>query len=150
MDIKEPLIKIKIKISELSADNLALKNSKEELIKDNEKDLDGIFCEFLSVIDTFERSEEGIKEKGWDSDENAQKAIKRLLNAKKRAQIVLEKYDVKPIVFENNKAVDEWCATNATEPDPSKENGEIIAIEKQGYLRKGHVIRLAEVIVVKN
>lgn len=150
MNIKESLSIIKDKISELSVENLSLKNSKEELIKNNEKAIDEIFCEFLTVIDTFQRSEESIKERGWDTDENTQKAIKRLLNAKKKVQFVLEKYDVKPIVFEDNKAVDEWCVTNGTEPDSTKENGEIITIEKEGYKRKGHVIRPAEVIVVKN
>lgn len=150
MDIKESLSKIKDKISELSVENLSLKNSKEELFKNKEKTIDEIFCEFLTVIDTFDRSEEAIKERGWGSEENTQKAIKRLLNAKKKALFVLEKYDVKPIVFDNNKARDEWCITNGTEPDPYKENGEIITIEKEGYMRKDHVIRPAEVIVVKN
>lgn len=150
MDIKESLSKIRDKISELSEENLSLKNSKEELIKSNEKAIDEIFCEFLTVIDTFDRSEEAIKERGWDSEENTQKAIKRILNAKKKALFVLEKYNVKPIVFDNNKEIDEWCITNGTEPDPNKENGEIITIEKEGYMRKDHVIRPAEVIVVKN
>ena len=107
MDIKESLSKIRDKISELSEENLSLKNSKEELIKSNEKAIDEIFCEFLTVIDTFDRSEEAIKERGWDSEENTQKAIKRILNAKKKALFVLEKYNVKPIVFDNNKAIDE-------------------------------------------
>lgn len=150
MNIKESLSIVRDKISELSAENLSLKNSKEELVKNNEKAIDEIFCEFLTVIDTFDRSEEAIKERGWDSEGNTQKAIKRLLNAKKKALFVLEKYAVKPIVFEDNKAVDEWCITNGTEPDPTKENGEIITIEKEGYMRNEHVIRPAEVIVVKN
>ena len=85
MNIKESLSIVRDKISELSAENLSLKNSKEELVKNNEKAIDEIFCEFLTVIDTFDRSEEAIKERGWDSEENTQKAIKRLLNAKKKA-----------------------------------------------------------------
>lgn len=119
-------------------------------LKKNENAIDDIFRDFLSIIDTFERAEETIKERGLDVDENAQKAIKRLLNAKKKAIFVLEKYDVKPIVFENNKAIDEFCVTNGTEPDPSKEDGTIVSIDKNGYTRNGHVVRPAEVIVVKN
>lgn len=138
------------KISELLSENLALKNSNEEIVKKNENAIDDIFRDFLSIIDTFERAEETIKERGLDVDENAQKAIKRLLNAKKKAIFVLEKYDVKPIVFENNKAIDEFCVTNGTEPDPSKEDGTIVSIDKNGYTRNGHVVRPAEVIVVKN
>lgn len=150
MNIKDSLSKIRDKISDLSVENLSLKNSKEELIKNNEKGTDEIFCDFLTIIDTFERSEKAIKERDWDSDETTQKAIKRLLNAKKKTLFVLEKYDVKPIVFKDNKAIDKYCVTNGTEPDPNKENGEIITIEKEGYTRKDHVIRPAEVIVVKN
>lgn len=138
------------KISELLSENLALKNSNEEIVKNNENAIDDIFRDILSIIDTFERAEDTIKERGLDVDENAQKAIKRLLNAKKKAIFVLEKYDVKPIVFENNKAIDEFCVTNGTEPDPSKEDGTIVSIEKNGYTRNGHVVRPAEVIVVKN
>ena len=150
MDIQESLSLVRKKISDLSVENLSLKNSKEELIKENEKAIDEIFCEFLSVLDTFDKAEEAIKERGWDADENAQRSIKRLLNAKKKAEIVLERYDVKPIVFEDNKMVAEWCITNDTIPDSSKENDEIVSIEKIGYKRKGHVIRPAEVIIVKN
>ena len=135
--------------NQIDAKGHELKTTKE-LVEATEKAIDEIFCEFLTVIDTFDRSEEAIKERGWDSEENTQKAIKRLLNAKKKALFVLEKYAVKPIVFEDNKAVDEWCITNGTEPDPTKENGEIITIEKEGYMRNEHVIRPAEVIVVKN
>lgn len=150
MDIINLKSMIGAKISELLSENLALKNSNEEIVKKNENAIDDIFRDFLSIIDTFERAEETIKERGLDVDENAQKAIKRLLNAKKKAIFVLEKYDVKPIVFENNKAIDEFCVTNGTEPDPSKEDGTIVSIDKNGYTRNGHVVRPAEVIVVKN
>lgn len=147
MELKEI---IENKISELSKDNLSLKASNEEMAKKNEKKIDEIFSEFLTVIDTFERSEQTIKERGLDSDENAVRAIKRLLNAKRKALFVLEKYNVKQITFENNIAIDELCVTNGTEPDAAKQNGEIISIEKNGFTRDGHLIRPAEVIVVKN
>lgn len=149
-DITKQLDKVRNKISELSVENLSLKNSNEETKVKYEKEIDNIFCEFLNVIDTFDKSEQVIKEKGLDADENAQKAIKRLLNAKKKAVFALEKFGVQPIVFENNMVVDEWCVTNGTEPDVSKRDGEIITIEKQGYMRKERLLRPAEVIIVKN
>ena len=31
-----------------------------------------------------------------------------------------------------------------------RETGDIVSIEKQGYTRQGHLIRPAEVIIVKN
>ena len=138
------------KVSELSRENLTLRNKLEEFEKSQDKKIDEIFCEFLTVLDTFDRAEQTIKERELDKDENAQKAINRLLNAKKKALGVFEKYNVQKIEFENNKSVEELCEVADTEPDPSRETGDIVSIEKQGYKRQGHLIRPAEVIIVKN
>ena len=138
------------KFSELQRDNVTLRNQLEEFEKKQEKRIDEIFCEFLTVVDTFERAEQAIKERELDKDETTKKAINRLLNAKKKALFVLEKYDVKRIEFENNKSIEELCEVSDTEPDPTRETGDIVSIEKQGYKRSEHLIRPAEVIIVKN
>lgn len=138
------------KVSELSRENLTLKNQLEDFKKSQDKSIDEIFCEFLTVIDTFERAEQTIKERELDKDETTKKAINRLLNAKKKALFVLEKFDVKRIEFENSKSVEELCEVSDTEPDSNRETGDIVSIEKQGYTRQGHLIRPAEVIIVKN
>ena len=91
------------KVSELSRENLTLRNKLEEFEKSQDKKIDEIFCEFLTVLDTFDRAEQTIKERELDKDENAQKAINRLLNAKKKALGVFEKYNVQKIELENNK-----------------------------------------------
>jgi molecular chaperone GrpE (heat shock protein) len=129
---------------------VTLQNEKELLGREHEKELDEIFTEFLSVIDTFEKSEASIKDRGLDQDENTQKAVKRLLNAKKKAISTLEKYCVNKIEFNDGMVNDEVCTTVDTEPDATRKNGEIISIEKDGYTRKGHLIRRAEVVIVKN
>ena len=147
MSIKKELTD---KFSDLQRDNVTLRNQLEEFEKNQEKRIDEIFCEFLTVIDTFERAELAIKEREMDKDETTKKAINRLLNAKKKALFVLEKYDVKQIEFENNKSVEEFCEVSDTEPDPTRETGDIVSVEKQGYKRAGHLIRPAEVIIVKN
>ena len=138
------------KVSELSRENLTLKNKIEELEKNQDKKINEIFCEFLTIIDTFERAEQTIKEREMDKDETTKKAINRVLNAKKKALVVLEKFDVKRIEFDNNKSVEELCEVSDTEPDSNRETGDIVSIEKQGYTRQGHLIRPAEVIIVKN
>ena len=138
------------KVSELSRENLTLRNQLEEFEKSQDKRIDEIFCEFLTVLDTFERAEQTIKERELDKDETTKKAINRLLNAKKKALGVLEKFNVQKIEFENNKSIEELCEVADTEPDPGRETGDIVSIEKQGYTRKGHLIRPAEVIIVKN
>lgn len=145
---------IKPTIEEKMADSLrkivTLQNEKEQAQKNHEKELDDIFAEVLTVIDTFQKSEAIIKERGLDQEENASKAIKRLLNAKKKALSVLEKFNVKRIEFETGMVDDDLCTTVETEPDSNRKNGEIISIEKDGYTRNGHLIRRAEVVIVKN
>lgn len=144
---------IKPLIQEKMAESLnrivTLQNDKEQMEKNHEKELDGIFVEFLTVIDTFEKSEKIIKERGLDQDENASKAIKRLLNAKKKALSTLEKFNVKKIDLQG-VVNDDLCTTVETEPDSNRKNGEIISVEKDGYTRNGHLIRRAEVVIVKN
>ena len=147
MSIKKELTD---KFSDLQRDNVTLRNQLEEFEKNQEKRIDEIFCEFLTVVDTFERAEQAIKERELDKDDTTKKAINRLLNAKKKALFVLEKYDVKRIEFENNKSVEELCEVSDTEPDPTRETGDIVSIEKQGYKRSEHLIRPAEVIIAKN
>lgn len=152
--MKSVISYIKSTIAAKMADSLrqivTLKNEKEQAEKNHEKELDDIFSEVLTVIDTFQKSETIIKERGLDQDENASKAIKRLLNAKKKALGVLEKYNVKRIDFESGMVDDDLCTTVETEPDLNRKNGEIITIEKDGYTRNGHLIRRAEVVIVKN
>lgn len=145
---------IKPAIEEKMAESLrqivTLQNEKEQAEKNHEKELDDIFAEVLTVIDTFQKSEAIIKERGLDQEGNASKAVKRLLNAKKKALSVLEKFNVKRIEFPSGMVDDDLCTTVETEPDSSRENGEIISIEKDGYTRNGHLIRRSEVVIVKN
>lgn len=141
---------IESRITELSQSNLTLRNENEALIKKQDQQIDEIFNEFLNVLDTFVRAEEIIRERELDKDENAKMAINRLLNAKKKLLNVLEKYNVKQIDFPDNVAIDELCAVTDIEPDASRKTGEIISIEKQGYTRQDHLLRPAEVIIVRN
>ena len=138
------------KLSELARKNLELQSECEKANKRADSILDEALCEFLTVLDTFERAEQYIEEHELDKDEDGSKAIKRLLNAKKKAMFVLEKYNVKKMVFENNMSIPDWCSVTDTEPDSSRQNGEIVSIEKNGYLRDDRLLRSAEVIIIKN
>jgi len=90
MDIQEIKKVLYSQVSEKDRNNLTVNNQIEELDKTQNKKIDEIFCEFLTVIDTFERAEQVIKERQLDENESAKKAINRLLNAKKKALFVLE------------------------------------------------------------
>ena len=138
------------KVAENMGKILTLQNDLAEQERKYEKQIDDVFEDLLTVIDTFEKSEELIKEKGWDQDENASKAIRRLLNAKRRALSTLEKFNVKKLEFPEGILDENTCSTVDSEPDANRKDDEIISIEKDGYTRNGHLIRRAEVVIVKN
>lgn len=141
---------IEQKISEILRDNKALSNQIEENHKKEEQQLDEVFLDVISVLDTFSREERVIENHEWNKSEDSQKAIKRLFNAKKKLNTVLEKYNVHKISFENKMSHDDYCSVTDTEPLPERPNGYIISIEKEGYIRNGHLLRRAEVVIVKN
>lgn len=137
-------------ISEILKDKKNLSNRIEKNQRENDQLLDEVFLEAISILDVFSREEKIIEDKGWNQSDDSQKAIKRLLNAKKKLNTMLEKYNVHKMTFENGMSHDDLCAITDTEPDSDKPNGYILSIEKEGYTRNGHLLRRAEVIIVKN
>ena len=138
------------KITEILKDKKELSNQFEKYQKDEEQFLNEVFLDVISVLDVFSREEKVIEDHEWNQSEDSQKAIKRLLNAKKKLNTMLEKYDVKKIVFDDGMSNDDLCSVTDTEPDADKPNGFILSIEKDGYTRNGHLLRRSEVVIVKN
>lgn len=125
-------------------------NENSQLILGFERQLDDISADIIQIMDAFIKAEERIKDRCLDQDESAQKAIKQLLVAKKKTEAILDKYQIKRIAFEGGMADYNLCTIIDTEPDSTKEDGYVISIEKEGYLRDGRLIRRADVRIVKN
>lgn len=121
----------------------------EELENRHEKELDGIFKDLLSVIDAFDKADNRSSELFPDSEE-VSKTRKRFATSKKRLLEILSRNGVSEILFEDGMATIDDCQIEDTEPDSTKPNDTIVSIEKAGYRRNGRLLRLAEVIVVKN
>ena len=141
---------IEQKLSEILKEKKDLSNLIEKNQREREQFLDEVFLDAISVLDAFSREEKVIEDHEWNQSEDSQKAIKRLLNAKKKLNTMLEKYDVKKIVFDDDMSNDDLCSVTDTEPDAEKPNGYILSIEKEGFTRNGHMLRRAEVVIVKN
>jgi molecular chaperone GrpE (heat shock protein) len=141
---------IENKLSEILKDKKDLSIMIEENQRKKEQLLDEVFLDAISVLDAFSREEKVIEDHEWNQSEDSQKAIKRLLNAKKKLNTMLEKYNVEKIVFNDGMSNDDLCSVTDTEPDVEKPNGYILSIEKEGYIRNGHMLRRAEVVIVKN
>lgn len=121
----------------------------EELKSSKEKELDGLFKDLLSVIDAYERAESRLDEQ-FPDNEVVIKAKKRFATSKKKLLEILKKNGVSEIQFSDGFAKIEDCQIVETEPDATKENDTIVSIEKPGFRRNGRLLRLADVIVVKN
>ena len=137
-------------ITQMKQDYLKLRNKNEEDTLAHERQIDSLINEIIQIIDAYEKSENKVKESGLLEDENAQKAVKRMLQPKKVALALLAKKDVSQIDLDGKMVEDNICTIVDTEPDPDKEDGFVISIEKNGYLRGDRLIRRAEVVVVRN
>ena len=142
--------KIEEEITKIKKENLKQRNEIDELSLNNERQLDALINDVIQIIDTYEKAETKVKESGLYDDENVQKAVKRMLQPKKVALSVLSKYNVSQIDLDGKIVNDDICTVVDTEPDPDKEDGLVLSIEKNGYLRGDRLIRRAEVIVVRN
>ncbi len=144
------LSKIESEITKIKQENLKQKNDIEELALNHERQIDALINDFIQVIDAYEKAEMKIKEAGLADDENAAKAIKRMQQPKKVALSVLSKYNVNQIDLDGKMIDENLCTVVDTEPDSSKEDGMVVSIEKNGYVRGERLIRRAEVIIVRN
>lgn len=144
------LEKIEQQISDMLKNNKALSNQIENNHRKEEQYLDEIFLDVISILDAFSREEKVIEDHEWNKSEDSQKAIRRLLNVKRKLNTMLEKYGVKKITFDDGMSNDNLCSVTDTEPDAEKQNDSIISVEKEGYTRNEHTLRRAEVVIVKN
>lgn len=141
---------IEAEITQIKKENLKQKNDLEQLSIDNERQIDTIINEVIQIVDAFEKSEAKVKESGLADEDNAQKVIKRMLQPKKVALSMLSKYNVFQIDLDGKVVDENLCTVVDTEPDPEKEDGMVVSIEKSGYMRGDRLLRRAEVIVVRN
>lgn len=141
---------IEDKIAEIQRNNKILLNKQEEESLSKEKELDSIFLDAIEILDVFNREEKIIADHKWNMSDESQKTIKQFGNVKKRILSFLSKYSITKVEFANGLSNDDTCTIVDTEPDTTKQDCTVISVEKDGYMRNGHVLRRAEVVTVKN
>ncbi len=131
-----------------SANNL--KNAVE--IKELEKhdQLKDISLGIIDILDSFERIEENLIEKGSDKSEESSKTMNRYKTIQKKLANLLQKYGIAKIEFPDNRLIVGLCEVVETEANSNRKNDEIIAVVRSGYIRGKELIRAAQIIVVKN
>lgn len=144
-----PFKEIEDEVTRLHKENLENVNSIEEIKSENEKNLDQIFTDLLSVIDAFNKADNRMAEQ-YPDNEVADKVRKRFMTAKKKLIEILNKNGVEEILFPDGMATLRDCEITETEPNQDLPDNTIISINKSGYRRKDRLLRLAEVVTVKN
>lgn len=138
------------RITSLLKENHFQKHQIEDLSMAKDKSLDNVFTELISVIDAFDKAEAVIKERELDKSDDAQKAITRLMQAKKKLLQVFSANGVEVISYDENMFNVDTCSASETVPDAAHPDNYIVETIKPGYTRNGKVLRRADVVTVKN
>jgi molecular chaperone GrpE (heat shock protein) len=127
-----------------------LKNEVEK--KENEKldQLKDISLGIIETLDSFDKVDEWLIEKGLDKNDDSVKTKKRYGSVKSKLLNLLQKYGISLMVFPDGIDIIGWSEPVETITDETKKNNEIVSIVKNGYIRGKEVIRAAQVIIVKN
>lgn len=143
IEIEEILTSQLVKINNLKNEVDTKEIEKQDLFKE-------IILGIIDVIDTFERVEESLIERGMDKNEESNKIITRYKSVQKKTLNLLSKYGVTKLAYPENRLIVGFSKIVDTEPDSNRKNDEIISIVRNGYIRGKELIREAELIVVKN
>ena len=141
-------------LEKLITQNLQLANNLKNDVekKDNEKhdQLIAISKLIIESLDSFDRVDEWLIEKGLDKSEDALKTMNRYKTIEKKLLNLLQRYGITKIEFPDNRMIVGLCEVVETEAESNKKNDEIISVLRSGYIRGKEVIRAAQIIVVKN
>jgi len=126
-----------------------LRNEVEKKGNEKHDQLKDISLGIIEILDSFERIEESLIEKGLEKD-GITKIMNRYKTIRKKLLNLLHKYGITKIEFPDNKLIVGLCEVVETEPNSNRNNEEIISIVRNGYIRGKELIRAAQIIVVKN
>ncbi len=148
--MKDKYSEIEVEITHLKKVNLQLNNDLEQKNLDNNRQIDAIINDIIQIVDAYEKSETKVIEMGLLDNENAAKVLKKMLLPKNVALSILSKYNVTQIDLDGKLLDEDLCFIIDTEFDSEKEDGFVLSVEKNGYVRGDRLIRRADVIVVRN
>ncbi len=115
----------------------------------HEKALDDICLRIITAIDSYDKADARLAER-YPDDDTVAKARQRFATVRKRLCDLLQQLNVEEITFPDAIANDNDCKVVDTIPDAQQRNGTIVSIDKSGYRRTGRLLRVAEVVIVKN
>ncbi|MEE9555302.1 MAG: nucleotide exchange factor GrpE [candidate division Zixibacteria bacterium] len=114
-----------------------------------EKANDGLFMEFLDVIDDFERALDSAADKETSSSDQNQNIIAGMKLIYEKLMTVLKNKDVERMDV-LDKPFDPVFHEAVMQTQSDKAEGTVIDIVSPGYIQKGRVIRHAKVVVASS
>ena len=127
-----------------------LRNEVEQKELEKQDQVREIALSIIDILDSFERIEEGLNEKGLDKSDEAVKIITRYKSVEKKLLNLLQKHGITKVEFPDNRLIVGLCEVVDTETDSTRKNDEIVSIVRNGFIRGKIVIRPAQIVVVKN
>lgn len=112
--------------------------------------VDGLFLELASVLDSFENVFNNLQAREESFDKPAKRAMKSFRGIYRKLLRVMNERGVERLEFPNDKAEIGLCKIVDTAQRVGAEEGAIISIVRNGYRCKGRILRPAEVITVVN
>ena len=148
--MNDPILELEnlIIINLQSANNL--KNEVEKRENEKHDQLKDISLGIIETLDSFDKVDEWLIEKGLDKSEDSVKTKKRYGSVKTKLLNLLQKYGISQMIFPDGIDIIGWSEPVETIADETKKNNEIVSIVRNGYIRGKEVIRAAQVIIVKN
>lgn len=107
-----------------------------------------LFVELFEVLDACENIFNNMADKEETLDKSSRRMLKSFRAVYRKLLRLLEEQGVKMIEFHDGKCAIGLCKVLETRPDADREEGEIIAVVRNGYRSKQRVLRPAEVITV--
>ena len=141
---------IREEIKKMYEENIQLNNWISTQEQSNDNQVGEICKDFLKVLEAFEWAEDTIHERGLDQSRISTGVIQYMLTAKTKLLEVMERYGVKKVEFPNHAMDASKAQIVGTEPDDEKEEGSVLRIKRDGFMRKDKLLRKADVILVKN
>ncbi len=143
--LRDKLVAFQREIAELKR----LRREEEEAYRCRELDL---LTELFEVLDAFDSLEDNVRRRRQPLDKTSLSLVNNMRAVQRKLLRLLAGRNIVPLDFPDRRAKAEQCRIVETKRMPEKEDEEILAVLKKGYVDREEnlVLRKAEVVTVRN
>ena len=149
-DLQDPLSALQQDIGGLMKKLADARQALSESERLHQEQVELILHSILEVIDAFDRIFSSVDKKKEQITGQMKVWLGNFRTVSRLVRRILDAEGVVPIENLDEGFDPRWHKVAETLADPLKANGSIVEVVRKGYVWKGHVLRKAEVIVVRN